>query len=272
MTSPSPGFKCAFVCACAIMIFLVAPIFVVFPVSLTPERYLSLPTDGISFRHYLALWENPVWLGSFGRSLMVAISSTCLTLLLGVPFSIACWKFGSRWSGLLIGIALLPLMVPGIVSGVAFFNAWAALGLLDTYAGVIIANVILAFPFVAISCSISLANFDRRLEQAARNLGAGPLRATVSVIVPNMLPGILSGAIFAFITAWDEIVVLLFIASRNVYLLPRALWDGINDNVDPSIAAVSSLLTMVTVLALAWTAHRARRAAQRNAEGAHRAE
>jgi putative spermidine/putrescine transport system permease protein len=253
MKKVSLGFRIAVGFTCILLLFLVAPVFVVFPVSITPERYLSLPTTGISFSHYLALWENDVWLRSVASSLVVAGSSTFLALALGVPYSVACWKLG------------LPLIVPAIVSGVAFFGAWTQLHLIDSYPGVILADTILSFPFVVIGCSISLAGFDPRIEQAARNLGAGAIRTMILVIVPNILPGILSGGIFAFMSSWEEIVVLLFISSRNVYLLPRALWDGINENVDPSIAAVSSILVVITVLGLLgvgwWSKRRSKPAA-----------
>jgi putative spermidine/putrescine transport system permease protein len=265
MKKVSLGFRIAVGFTCILLLFLVAPVFVVFPVSITPERYLSLPTTGISFSHYLALWENDVWLRSVASSLVVAGSSTFLALALGVPYSVACWKLGPRWSAILVGIALLPLIVPAIVSGVAFFGAWTQLHLIDSYPGVILADTILSFPFVVIGCSISLAGFDPRIEQAARNLGAGAIRTMILVIVPNILPGILSGGIFAFMSSWEEIVVLLFISSRNVYLLPRALWDGINENVDPSIAAVSSILVVITVLGLLgvgwWSKRRSKPAA-----------
>lgn len=244
------GFRLAVTAACLALLFLIAPIFMVVPVSLTPERYISLPTTGLSLRHYSAILHNEVWLASLGRSILVALASTAIALTAGVAYSIASWRLGPPWSGLLTGLALLPLIVPAIVNGVAFFRAWIELDLIDTYPGVILAHAITSLPYVVIGCSVALANMDRRLEQAARSLGASAMRTARSVIVPNILPGIVSGGIFAFISSWDEIVVLLFITSRGVYLLPRAIWDGINENVDPTIAAIATLLVIVTVLGL----------------------
>ncbi len=261
MTRSSLGFKATFALTCLVLFFLLAPIFIVAPVSLTPERYLSLPTSEISFRHYIAIFGNEVWLKSLGRSLLVAFFSTGLSLLIGIFYAIACWRLGPPWSGIFTGLALMPLIVPTIVNGVAFFRAWIALDLLDTYPGVILAHTITSIPYVVIGCSVALANMDRRLEQASRSLGASVWRTSRSVIVPNILPGIVSGGVFAFIHAWDEIVVLLFISSRHVYLLPRAIWDGINENVDPTIAAIATVLVIITIAVLLTDYFLARRRA-----------
>jgi putative spermidine/putrescine transport system permease protein len=261
MGNPSVGFRLAAVFTGLALVFLIAPIFMVVPVSLTPERYLSLPTTGISFRHYIAIVHNEVWLASLGQSVVVASASAAIAVIAGVAYSIGAWRLGPPWSALLTGLALLPLIIPAIVNGVAFFRAWIALDLIDTYMGVILAHAITSLPYVVIGCSVALANLDRRLEQAARGLGASAWRTARSIIVPNILSGIVAGAIFAFVSSWDELVVLLFITSRSIYLLPRAIWDGINENVDPTIAAIATLLIALTITGLlieyAWARRRA---------------
>jgi putative spermidine/putrescine transport system permease protein len=123
-------------------------------------------------------------------------------------------------------------------------------GLIDTYTGLILAHAMKGMPYVVISVSAALANVDLRLEQAARNLGATMLETLRLVIVPAARPGIVTGAVFAFAISWDELVVNLFITSRNVYTLPRKIWDGIQDNIDPAVAALATLLILVTVLAM----------------------
>lgn len=257
----SLGFRLAVAFAGLALLFLLAPIFMVVPVSLTPERYLSLPTHGVSLRHYGAILHNEIWLASIGQSLVVSLASAAIAVAVGTVYSVGAWRLGPPWTAPLTGLALLPLIVPAIVNGVAFFRAWIELDLIDTYTGVILAHAITSLPYVVIGCSVALANLDRRLEQAARGLGASSLRTTWSVIVPNILPGIVSGAVFAFVSSWDELVVLLFITSRSIYLLPRAIWDGINENVDPTIAAIATLLIALTVLGLlveyAWSRRRA---------------
>ena len=143
------------------------------------------------------------------------------------------------------------------------YRVWVALGLYDTWLGVVIAHTILALPFVVIAVSTALSMLDPRLEQASRSLGAAPLTTLLRVIVPNIKAGLITAAVFAFIVSWDEIVVTLFVANRVVYTLPRRMWDGMRENVDPTVAAVATLmiaLTLVIVGCVSFTQQRRRRA------------
>ncbi|HXJ84844.1 MAG TPA: ABC transporter permease [Candidatus Methylomirabilis sp.] len=246
-----------------VLFFLVAPMFIVAPISLTPERYLSWPRGGVSFQYYVNLVTNPVWLKAIGQSLFVAVTSTVLAVLVGTLCAVGCWRVGSRRSELVRTLMLTPLIVPAIVHALGFYRVWIDLHLLDTFTGVILVHVVTSLPYVVITVSAALANFDHRLEQAARNLGASMAQTVRMVIVPSIIPGILAGAVFAFVHSWDEIVVLLFITSRRLYLLPRAMWDGINEAVDPTIAAVATVLVLVTLTVLLVQRWLARRAAAR---------
>jgi len=123
-------------------------------------------------------------------------------------------------------LMLMPIIVPSIVHALGFYRMWIDLRLLDTFTGVVLVHVVTGFPYVVITVSTALATFDPRLEQAARNLGASMSQTITLVIVPCIMPGILAGAVFAFVHSWDELVVLLFITSRKLYLLPRAIWAG----------------------------------------------
>jgi putative spermidine/putrescine transport system permease protein len=230
-----------------VLTFLVAPMLVVVPVSLTDTRYLALPEHGLSLQYYANLFGNEVWLSAIGQSLVVAAASTVAAVVLGTLCAVGCWRIGSRRAEAVRVLMLTPLVVPAIVVALGFYRMWIDLRLLDTFTGVILVNVVTGLPYVVITVSISLANLDPRLEQAARNLGASVGQTVRLVIVPCILPGILSGAIFAFVHAWDELVVLLFITSRRLYLLPRAMWAGINENVDPTIAAVAAVLMLATL-------------------------
>jgi len=145
---------------------------------------------------------------------------------------------------------LLPLIVPSIVYAIGLYRYFRWWDLLDRVLGVIIAHGVTAIPYVVITVSTALAAFDPRLEQAARGMGASLPQLLRWVILPRIMPGIVSGAIFAFIHSWDELVIVLFIASRDVFTLPRRIWDGINENVDPTMAAVAVLLVVFTVLLL----------------------
>lgn len=274
MTDAHRGWGYGVVLAGAWMVltFLVAPMTVVMPVSVTDRRYLSFPAEGISFQYYVNLFTNEVWLSAIGQSIVVAVASTVGCVVLGTLCAVGCWRVGSRYSEAVRAFMLVPLIVPSIVYALGYYRMWIDLRLLDTFTGVILVHVVTGLPYVVITVSTSLANFDPRLEQAARNLGASVGQTLRMVIVPCIMPGILSGAIFAFVHSWDEIVVLLFITSRRLYLLPRAMWAGINENVDPTIAAVATVLMLATLgglLAerlLRWRAARGSRAAALVAE------
>ncbi|QKH37236.1 ABC transporter permease [Achromobacter pestifer] len=247
---PSWWFAAAALIAGLVLAYLFLPALVVVPVSFTDRSYLSFPAESWSLQHYRQLVESPVWRDSLLQSVAVSAVSTLAATALGCAAAIGAWKLGARLGGLVRMLALLPLIVPTIVGALAYYRLYIDLGLLDTYTGVVLAHVVAATPFVFVSVGSALANFDPRLEQAARSMGASPLQVLRRVTLPGIRPGIVSGAIFAFIVSWDELVVLLFITTRNVYLLPRAMWDGINENVDPTIAAVATLMILITFICL----------------------
>lgn len=257
---PWLGWNMVRLSAWAALLFLVLPALIALPVSLTPKRYLSMPTDALSLRHYANLFGSTEWLSSIGQSAVIAIGSAAIATVLGTLCAIGLWRISSRASEVIRGFLLMPLIIPPIISAMALYRAWVKIGLLDSYVGMILAHAILAAPMVLLTVSASLANFDLRLEQASRNLGA-PLGTTLKrVILPSIRPGILAGAIFAFILSWDEIVVALFIAKFRIYTLPRRMWDGIRENTDPTVAAAAVVLITVTIVALALSAIFASRA------------
>jgi putative spermidine/putrescine transport system permease protein len=233
-----------------LLLFLVLPSFVVIPVSFTDRDYLSFPEHAPSLMHYESLWASPEWRQALWQSLVVSLGSAALATLFGTLCAVGCWRIDSRFGSAVRWLMLTPVIVPSIVHALGFYRFWIRLGLIDTFFGVILAHVILGMPFVVITVSASLSNFDRRLEQAGRSLGASTAQVLRRVILPAIRPGVLAGAVFAFVTSWDEIVVLLFITSRNIRLLPRMIWDGINDNIDPAVACVASVMILVTLIAL----------------------
>jgi putative spermidine/putrescine transport system permease protein len=240
------------ICWCAawtIVLLLIIPSFVSVPVSLTTEQYLSLPKEGISWQHYAYLFGSEEWMTSFLQSGIVAACSALLATIAGTLAAIGLWRLSSRLGEAIRAFLLLPLIIPSIISAMAFYRLWIPLGLIDTYLGLILAHSILAAPMVLITVSASLANFDLRLEQASRNLGA-PMRTTViRVILPSIQPGIYAGAVFAFILSWDEIVVALFISKYSVFTLPRRMWNGMRENTDPTVAAAAVVLITCTLVA-----------------------
>lgn len=243
-------------------LYLVLPILIVVPVALTDQRFLSLPQEGISLRHFQTVLGSSEWLGSIWQSFTIALASTVLSVVAGTLCAIGCWRISRRATDLVRVLMLLPLIIPSIVYAIGLYRYFGPLGLLDRFLGVVIAHGVTGIPYVVITVSTALAAFDPRLEQAARGMGASLSQTLRWVILPRIAPGIFSGAIFAFIHSWDELVMVLFIASRDVFTLPRRIWDGINENLDPAMAAVAVLLILFTLLLLL-----ADRALRRRTEG-----
>jgi putative spermidine/putrescine transport system permease protein len=187
-----------------VLLFLVAPALVSIPVSLTPKRFLSMPDGEYSLRHFEYLFSSEPWLSSFWQSAVIAIASAALATLIGTLCAIGLWRISNRFSEVVRAILLLPLIIPPIISAMAFYRLWIPLRLLDTYAGLILAHTILAAPMVLITVSASLANFDPKLEQASRNLGAPMMTTLRRVILPSIRPGIYAGAVFSFILSWTK--------------------------------------------------------------------
>ena len=249
--------------AWSLLVFLVAPALIAIPVSLTSQNYLSLPWDGLSLQYYREVFTSPDWMSSFFQSSMIGLTSAALATVMGTLAAVGLWRLSSRWGEVMRGFLLLPLVIPPIIAAMAFYRLYVPLRLIDTYTGLILAHAVLAAPLVLITVGASLAGFDRRLEQASRNLGASSSQTLWRVILPSIRPGVISGAVFAFIASWDEIVVTLFLSKFSVYTLPRRMWNGIRENTDPAVAAAAVVLLGVTFAAfLIWALlqRRARRA------------
>jgi putative spermidine/putrescine transport system permease protein len=234
-----------------ILAFLFVPVLVVIPVALTDKEYLSLPTDGVSLQHFAALanWRAG-WLPSILTSLGIALASSLVATAVAAAFAIGAWVYVGRWPSLLRVILLSPLIIPPIIYAVGMVRLWSRFGLLDSWLGVTIVHIILAMPLAVLAIGASLSNLDPRLVQAARSLGARPPTVFGKVILPNILPGTIAGAVLAFIVSWDEITVTLFITSRRLVTLPRKIWTSIADAVDPALAAIATVMLVATIVAL----------------------
>lgn len=247
----TPGLILTVTIAWIVIGFLLAPMFISVPLSLTPERYLSMPQGELSLRHYASVFTEDAWLGALGDSAMVGIGATLIATLTGGAAAIGLWHIGGKAARVIGVLALMPMIVPPIVTALALSRAWVTLGLFDTVFGVILSHAILGMPFVFMTVSAALEGLDPRIAQAARSLGAGPFRTVRDVIVPNVKAGLLTGGLFAFVISWDEIIVTLFVSSRSVHTLPRKIWSDIRDNIDPAVAAVSTLMIGATVIVAA---------------------
>jgi putative spermidine/putrescine transport system permease protein len=252
-----------------ILALLILPMTIVVPVSLTDRSYLSLPKDGLSLQHYVRLLTSTDWLFSFLQSFAIGAASTAIAVAAGSLATIACWQLGSRWSAPIRVLLLMPLIIPSVVYALGVYRLFITLHLLDTYLGVILAHAVTAIPYVVITMSAALAGFDPALLRAARGLGASHLQALRYVLLPAISPGLVSGAILAFMHSWDEIVIVLFVASRSIVTIPRRIWDGINDQLDPAIAAVATIMVVISILLLTAN-HFASRASRRLAQADQR--
>jgi len=234
-----------------IICFLLLPITVIIPISLTDRSYLSLPQHDLSLQYFRNFFTSPDWLSSFGQSFVIAVAAMGLAVVVGTLAAIGCWRLGGRVGDGMRFLMLLPMIVPTVVYALGIYRTYAELGLLGTYAGVIVAHAVTGMPYVAILVSAALADFDTRLDQAARSLGASIAQSLLLVLLPIIRPAIASGAIFAFIHSWDELLLVLFIGGRAMFTLPRHMWDGIQDTLDPTMAAVAAILVAITCLMLA---------------------
>ena len=238
------------VVACtAIYIFLMLPLLVVFPISLSSAAYMQFPPPGLSWQWYERFLDDPQWVDATVRSLYVGVATAILALALGVPlaFSLVRGKFPGRW--LLDRIALAPLIVPTIILSIAVYGMFAKLKLIGEWYGLVIAHTVLALPFVVLVMSAGLRDFDRGLEQAAEGLGASRTRTLLKITLPLLRPSLVSAGLLAFISSFDELVVALFLAGPNM-TLPKKMFDNILMEIDPTIAAVSVLQILLVSIVL----------------------
>ncbi len=255
MSNYRPG-PASLLAALLVAVFLLMPLLAVIPVSLTPTRMLAMPSGELSLRHYRALIEDPRWLEGILLSIRIGLVSGILSTAMALAFSLGVWMFQPRFTALLVGFVLLPMVVPPVVSAITLYflltslsgvNSWFGY---DTWAGVAMAHSVMTAPFAVVLILVSLSQVDRRIDLAARGLGAGVWERATKIIIPNIKFGIGTAALLSFILSWEEIGVTLFITSVNAITLPRLMWMGLRDNIDPSIAAISVILILITVTVL----------------------
>jgi len=249
-----------FVFASLVVIFLLGPLIAVLPLSFTDSVFLNYPIPGYSTRWFRELIQAESWRLSIVNSLIIGSGTTALATLLGTLAGLG--LRGTR-SSLLLSLMrtlfLLPMVVPAVVLGVGMQLMFARYQLVNTYVGVIIAHTVVAVPFVLVNVSSALQGVDARLEHAAASLGASPRTVLFSVTLPIALPGIISGALFAFATSLDEVVLTLFVAGPNQRTLARQMFASIRENISPAIVAAAAVFIVGTiVLALCMQAIRHR--------------
>ncbi|MFP6771093.1 MAG: ABC transporter permease [Alphaproteobacteria bacterium] len=250
-----------------VFFFLVAPIIVIIPISVSSSSLLNYPLPGLSWKWFEVIFTPYPWMLSLENSIIIASATTLLATILGTLAAYGLTSAEFRFKPLVMALLLSPMMVPLVITALAAYFVFARVGLSGTFTGMILAHTVLAVPFVVITVTATLQGFDRNMVRAAQSLGARPITAFFGVTLPLIMPGVISGAIFAFVTSFDEIVVALFIASPAQHTLPRQLFSGLRDNLDPSIVAIATLLIGVSVLLMAvvellhWRSERLARAA-----------
>jgi putative spermidine/putrescine transport system permease protein len=248
------------------LVFLALPIVIVVALSFSSASYLTFPPPAFGIRWYRAYLGSREWLDSTWLSIAVAASVVVMATTLGTLAALGLRHLTGAVRVAMGALILSPLIVPGIVVAIGIYYVFAAYRLVGTVLGLVLAHTCLAVPFVVTSVSVSLASLDRRLEQAALSLGATPSGTFRQVTLPLIFPGVLVGALFAFVTSFDELIVTLFLSGSGAITLPRRMWDDLRFAIDPTIAAVSTLTIVLSAVLLLVT-HALR---QRQATTQHR--
>ncbi|TQR18727.1 ABC transporter permease [Psychrobacillus soli] len=230
-----------------IIIVLISPILVVIPMSFSSSSFFEFPPPGYSLKWYASFFNNQEWVIGLLRSLFVALFTSILATILGIMASLTVTRLNFWGKKLFMTLMVAPMIIPVIITGVALYHSFAPLNLTNSFIGLILAHSVLAIPVVFVTVTASLKGMDRNLEWAALGLGSTPIGAFFKVTLPLIRPGVLSGALFAFIISLDEVVVTMFLAGSKTKTLPIAMWENLRIQVDPTMAAVSTILIVLTI-------------------------
>ena len=245
-TSPR---RIIFVLLCAaVLLYLVLPILIVVPMSFSSARFLTFPPPSLSLRWYREYIGNPAWMQATLVTLTVAVCTVLIATPLGVSAAYAISQSKLRIMRIIHAALLLPLMVPIIITAVGIFFVYAKVGLIATMSGLVLANVMLGLPYVIISVVAGLQSFDMTQEMVARSLGMNRLRSFFAVTLPQIKASVIAGAIFAFISAMDETIVAIFISGGQYQPLTKRMFTALRDEIDPTIAAISTLMTATSFM------------------------
>jgi putative spermidine/putrescine transport system permease protein len=264
------------ICA-LIFIFLISPILIIMPLSFNAEPYFTFTPEmlrfdpaGYSTRWYDNLmtfgmtapdavrdgswwadfWQNARWMQAAKNSIIVGFFSTIVATVLGTIAALGLSRPEMPYRKLIMAVLISPMIVPIIITATGLFFFYSDVGLSGTYFGLVMAHATLGIPFVIITVTATLMGFDRSLLRASANLGAGPATTFFKVQLPLITPGVVSGALFAFVTSFDEVVVVLFIGSHEQQTIPRQMWNGIREQISPSILAVATILVIFSICLL----------------------
>ena len=233
-----------------ILLFLIAPIMAIMPLSFNSETFFSYPMPGYSTTWYVDFFTNDRWQKALRLSFVLAFATTILATTLGTLAALGLARGNLPGRASIMAVLISPMIVPVIISALGMFFFYARWGLTGTMAGLILAHTALATPFVVITVTATLSSFDRTLMRAGASLGAPPHTVFFKVVMPLILPGMISGALFAFVTSFDEVVVIIFIASPEQNTLPRQMFSGIREQISPTITAAATVLILISTAML----------------------
>ena len=254
-----------------VFFFLIAPLFVILPLSFNAEQYihfsakmLALDPEGFSLRWYEDMiygTKNP-WGLATKNSLIIAFFATIGSTILGTVAALGLSSRHMPYKAAFMALLISPMIVPLIISGTAIFFFMAKVGLAATHTGIILSHIILGTPFVVITVTATLSGFDHSVTRAAASLGSNPVNTFMKITLPLIMPGVISGALFAFVTSFDEVVVVLFLAGLDNTTIPIQMWTGLREQLSPTILAVATCLIVLSTLILV-TAELLRRRSER---------
>ena len=242
-----------------VFFFLIAPLFVILPLSFNAEQYihfsakmLALDPDGFSLRWYEDMifgTKNP-WGLATKNSLIIAFFATIGSTILGTVAALGLSSRHMPYKAAFMALLISPMIVPLIISGTAIFFFMAKVGLAATHTGIVLSHIILGTPFVVITVTATLSGFDHSVTRAAASLGSNPVNTFMKITLPLIMPGVISGALFAFVTSFDEVVVVLFLAGLENTTIPIQMWVGLREQLSPTIMAVATCLIVMSTLIL----------------------
>ncbi|TVQ38927.1 MAG: ABC transporter permease [Geminicoccaceae bacterium] len=260
-----------------VFFFLIMPILIIIPLSFNAQPFftftpgmLALEADAFSLRWYRDIftngmmapsaefgwawlhdmWTNAAWIRSLRNSIFIGICSTLLATVLGTVAALGLARSEMPYRTLIMSLLISPMIVPLVITAASMFFFFSALNLTQTYLGIILAHTVLGTPFVIITVTATLVGFDKTLIRAGQSLGASPRVVFFKIILPLILPGVIAGALFAFITSFDEVVAVLFLAGPEQRTIPRQMWSGIREQISPTILAVATLLVLISIALL----------------------
>lgn len=237
----------AVIAVAAILIFLVLPTIIIIPMSLSDTAHLQFPPAGFTLKWYAEYFSDPDWMAATWFSVKIALATSIAATIVGTMTALAVGRGDLPFKGAVQAMALGPMIVPHVVLGVALYLVFSPLHLTGTFIGFLVAHTVLSVPFVVITVTAALQRLDSTLELAALNCGATRMQAFFLVTMPNIAPGIAAGAVFAFLASFDEATVAFFISDAGGKPIGRKMFEDIDFNLTPVIAAASTVIVLASL-------------------------